>query len=302
MFPSVTIIVCTADRPGKLRALLRSLSALTNPRNISCELVLINNRPGTDIRPILEESSSRMDFPALLHSEARRGISSARNAGIRQSRGEILAFTDDDCIVDPEWLTRIHENFAVDPELMGLGGRVELFDESAGDITVRRGGAPAALTSGSEIFGFLHGCNMAFRRSLFERVGYFDPDFGIGSRVGSGDDCEFVYRAFRSGARVRYQPDVLVYHDHGRRTRRQVRGTLLRYQLANGAVLAKHRRAGDEDAAMLLRAVAHGPLASLSRRPYSISESLRAGYRAAVFGLGALRYRFVTMREPRGTS
>ncbi len=270
------------------------------PPGLGAELVLVDNSPDDDIGPIVEAVSDRLPLPIACLREPTHGLGAARNCGLKGSTGEIVAFTDDDCRVDPDWLCQIAARFARDPQLMLLGGRVELFDPADAPITVLRGSAPARLSSTADIFGFLHGCNMAFRRSLADRIGRFNPTFGSGSPVDSGDDAELVYRAFRSGASTAYEPKAVVYHDHGRRTRRSTRSKLMRYQQANGAILAKHARSGDEAAARLLREVVWAPLATLTRWPLSPDACLRASYRAVLYGLGAVRYRVFAARLERG--
>lgn len=290
--PKLSVVVCTAARPDKLQALLDSFTALLVPPAFAAELIVVNNRPDTDIAPIVAEVAGRLPLTVKQLSESKRGLGHARNKGLAHTDGEIIAFTDDDCLVDRCWLLRIGRCFADDPDLMGLGGRVELFDPADSPITVLRGTSSNFLSSHEQVFGFLHGCNMAFRRRLFEQIGYFDTRFGIGSLINSGDDSEFLYRAYQAGCRIRYEPRVLVHHNHGRRSRTQVRCTMTRYHLANGAILAKHAQAGDVNARNLLKNIAARPLGSLRDRPYSASASLRACYHFGSYALGALRYWF----------
>ena len=294
----ISVVICTAGRVTKLRALLDSLAASQVPADMNAEIVLINNEPGLDLSPLAHELCGLLPFNLRPSVEPKRGLGRARNRGLECAHGRILAFTDDDCLVAPTWLTEIQRCFARDPALEGLGGRVEPADPADRPITLRLGDSPAELSATEQVFGFLHGCNMAFRRELFDRVGGFDPDFGAGSRLGAGEDAELVYRANRAGAKIRYEPSVAVRHDHGRRSWRQMRSTLNRYHQANGAILAKHSRTGDEEARALLRKIWRGPLDSLSKQPYSASETLRASYHFAMFGVGALRYRMIAAGRP----
>ncbi len=81
---------------------------------------------------------------------------------------------------------------------------------------------------------------MTMRRALLERVGLFDEDFGPGSRVGSGDDTEFMYRVYVAGIAIDYVPDMTVFHHHGRKTRADGFKLWQRYSLGNGAHIAKY--------------------------------------------------------------
>ncbi len=294
----ISAVVCTADREAKLKSLLASLSAVDILPDLSAELILVNNAPWTDLGPIVREASTGLRMPVTYVTEFERGLARARNRGMLHARGDVIAFTDDDCVVDRSWLANIWRRFVSDPDLMGLGGRVELANPADLPITVRTGDAPEQLACLEEVFGFMHGCNMAFRRALFERIGGFDTDFGAGSALRAGEDTEFVYRAFRAGAHIAYEPSVLVWHDHGRANWRQRRRTLNRYHQANGAVLAKFARAGDAPAKALLQAMARRPLELVRRQPHAVFEATRACYQLLMFGLGALRHRVLTGREP----
>lgn len=293
----ISVVVCTADRKAKLKRLLESLSHVEILPDFAAELILVNNAPSTDLAPIVQEASTRLRMSVTLVTELERGLSHARNRGLLHARGDVIAFTDDDCVVDRPWLANIWRRFVKEPDLMGLGGRVELANPHDLPITVRAGDAPEQLLAFAAVFGFMHGCNMAFRRALFERMDGFDTDFGAGSAMGAGEDTEFVYRAFRGGNRIGYEPSVLVWHDHGRTTWRQRRMTLNRYHQANGAVLAKFARSGDAPARALLRAIARRPLDLVRRRPCSVFEATRACYQLVMFGLGAARHRVLTRRR-----
>ena len=240
-----------------------------------------------------------MPLPARYETEATPGQANAQNRGIEAAHGEIVAFTDDDCLVAENWLQCISRHFRRDPDLQGLGGRIELYDPADYPITIKRQQARERLAAPDQLFGFLHGCNMAFRRGLFERIGTLDSRFGSGSVIGSGNDTELLYRAFQAGCRIAYEPDVLVFHNHGRRGWRQVRALVNRYQSANGAILMKHAMAGDDQAKSLFRATAAKPFTILARRPLALLEAARALHRLFWFSLGALRFR---MLDARGSS
>jgi GT2 family glycosyltransferase len=287
----VSVVVCTANRAAKLEGLLASLAAVKLPSAVRAELVLVDNASATDLAPMVERLRARLPMPVRILREPAAGLGRARNRGIETARGRILAFTDDDCLVARDWLVALWRCFESDPQLMLLGGRVELADAGDQPLTIRGGDEPETLRASRQVFGFVHGCNMALRRELLDRIGPFDSRFGAGSPLRAGEDAELVYRALRAGAKVQYQPSAVVRHDHGRRTRTQARLALSRYHQANGAILAKHAGEGDAEARAQLRRIAAGPLTSLRRRPYSALETLRACYHSAMFALGAVRSR-----------
>ena len=238
--PEISIIVCSDGRRDGLAALFGSFARLVLPESGAAEVILVDNSPRRALQPAFERLCQDLVLPARYEAEPRPGLAMAQNRGLEVARGEIIAFTDDDCLVAENWLLCLGDHFRRDPALQGLGGRIELRDPADFPVTIRTGLDAEDLDAPDQLFGFLHGCNMAFRRSLFDRIGPFDSRFGAGSVIGSGSDTEFVYRAFKAGCRIAYRPDVLVFHDHGRRRWRQVRSLVNRYQSANGM----HRRTG----------------------------------------------------------
>jgi GT2 family glycosyltransferase len=296
--PEISIVICSDGRRESLAALFDSFACLALPETGAAEVILVDNSPAGALRPAFERLCQGVVLPSRYVAEPRAGKTFAQNRGLAVARGEVIAFTDDDCLAAEDWLLRLSHHFQRDPDLQVLGGRVELRDPADLSITVKSEPGRETLASPDQLFGFLHGCNMAVRRALFERIGPFDTRFGPGSFFGAGDDTELVYRAFVGGCRIAYEPDVLVFHDHGRRHWWQARALVNRYQTANGAFLMKHAAAGDEQAKALLRAVARRPFAIFARQPWAALEVIRALHRSFQFLLGALRYRVLGAWRP----
>jgi len=181
--------------------------------------------------------------------ENRQGKSLALNTGIRAATGEILVFTDDDCVPDLHWLAEIAREFESDPVLTVIGGRVELFDPQDSPVTIRTSRERTLITSRDQLFLLMIGANMAIRRQTFETVGDFDPFLGPGSRIGAVmEDLDLLYRVFRKNLKMLYSPDILVYHNHGRTTEAQVKALNHRYVVGRGAFYCKHILGGDREA------------------------------------------------------
>ena len=189
------------------------------------------------------ETNPRVPVQAL--SEPRPGKARALNRAVRASRGELLAFTDDDCRLHRDHISDSCATPTVTPGC--IAGRADqLGDPTDLPQTINTRPTPMrwsrALNSARDeaINGKINGCNMTMRRALLDRVGLFDEDFGPGSRVGSGDDTEFMYRVYVAGIAIDYVPDMTVFHHHGRKTRADGFKLWRRYSLGNGAHIAKY--------------------------------------------------------------
>jgi len=173
--------------------------------------------------------------------ESRRGKSFALNTGVRESRGKIVAFTDDDCLVDSNWLVAIMKEFDADPELGGIGGRVELYDKAAAPVAQRTNSKRLLLSRPDQPLSLIIGCNMAFRKNVGDRLGGFDIALGPGTAIGAvSEDLDFLYRTYKAGLKLVYSPDILVYHDHRRSNDADTESLRKRYTIGRGALYCKH--------------------------------------------------------------
>jgi GT2 family glycosyltransferase len=242
----LSIIIASYNRAESLLKFLQELSHQIVPADLDWEVVIVDNNSsdGTKsaIAPLVEGNPQRYKY--LL--ERRQGKSIALNTGLRAAAGEIMAFTDDDCIPDPKWLATIAREFTSDPSLSVLGGRVELFDKQDRPVTIRSFPERTPIESRDQLFLFLIGANMAIRRKVLDAVGEFDPFLGPGSRIGAVmEDLDLLYRVFRQKFKIIYSPDVLVYHNHGRTTEVQIQALNHRYVVGRGAFYCKHILEGD---------------------------------------------------------
>lgn len=224
--PLVTVAVCTRDRVDDLRQCLDALGRSNYER---LDVVVVDNAPSTDATQRLVED----EYPRVRYvREPRPGLDWARNRAIIECRGDILAYTDDDVIVDADWVSALVRVFAADPEVMAVTGLVipHELETSAQRMFERYGGfgrgfrrqwyrAPrdrsiAALHGGAGKFGT--GANMAFRRSVFETIGGFDPALDVGTCTNGGGDLEMFFRVLKFGHTLVYEPAAMVRHRHRR--------------------------------------------------------------------------------------
>lgn len=212
----ISVVVCTRDRARSLERCLRRMGEACRGFDLTWQLVVVDNASADDTREVITEFAAVL--PLFHVYEARRGLSHARNRGVSVAEHSIIAFTDDDCLVAPDWLQSIVDEFSRYPGLSILGGRVELADAGDYSVSVRSHDHEETITTIGQIMTILSGCNMAFRRAVFDDVGRFDTAFGKGKHIGAAEDVDFLYRALKHGHAIRYSPDVLVRHAHGRNT------------------------------------------------------------------------------------
>ncbi|WP_062228411.1 glycosyltransferase family 2 protein [Aureimonas frigidaquae] len=238
---SISLVVSSRNRADGLSVCLDAVAqAAQRADGLDLELVFVDNG-STDATPqIVEAFAATAPLSVRLLREPRPGLSVARNTGLAAARGNLLAFTDDDCALAPEYFTRVAAAFRNDAEPILRGGRVELGDARDLPVTIKTDAEPARLDRTLHPGGFVHGCNMAFPRTIPERIGGFDERFGAGARFRSGEDTDYIHRVFKAGMGVAYEPAMLVHHFHGRRRPEDVHRLHAGYAFGNGALYAKY--------------------------------------------------------------
>jgi glycosyltransferase involved in cell wall biosynthesis len=239
----VSAIICTRNRGDKIATAVRSVLDNDYP---SFDLTIIDQSTDDLTREAVEKMAA--DEPRLryVHS-SEPGLSKAYNNGIRRTTGEILAFTDDDCVTDPDWISRIVAAFAAEPDGDLLYGRVIAFGGTTEDNALTPAlelDHPERLAKGEGFRVFGMGANFAARRRLFDRAGYFDEMLGGGGPLWSSQDYDLEYRAYQAGCVVLLRPEVYIRHD-GRREAEDWPKLLLAYGSGDGAFYMKHVRCRD---------------------------------------------------------
>jgi GT2 family glycosyltransferase len=207
------------------------------------ELVIVDNGSHDGTSDLVSRYASKTPFCTRLVREPQPGLSHARNLGVREAAGELIAFTDDDCLVTSRWLPAICRGFQLDSAVGLIAGRTELSDPAAFPHCVRTSTVEAEYRWPTDA-GFMAGNNIALRAAVFSVVGGFDLHLGAGSRAYSSEDIDLVYRVLKAGFVGKYLPDALVYHDH-RRSIDDLRVIRRNYVVGNGAFLMKHILRGD---------------------------------------------------------
>jgi len=239
----ISVVIATRNRADALARCLESFAGMAADGTV-WELVVVDNGSTDGTGAAIDGFAARSPAPVRRLFEARPGVSAARNRGIAAARHSVIAFTDDDCIVDPPWLGAIAAAFAgaAAPDL--VGGRVDLHDPRDMPVAIRPFDAPAEIDGFDSVRSHLIGCNFAASRRLLDRIGGFDESFGPGSWSLAGEDLELFCRAVHAGCRAVYDPSVRVRHGHGRRDPAEIARLGRSYARGCGAALGKRIRAG----------------------------------------------------------
>jgi glycosyltransferase involved in cell wall biosynthesis len=243
----LSVIVATRNRAYAIQACLDSIAtAIAKAAPLEAEIVVVDNASTDSTAAIVKAWAAANAGPVQLLHEPKLGLASALNRAIRFSRGKVLAFTDDDCQVHPDFVHDLLRHDAKDTGLVLRGGRTELGDPTDLPVTISISPTPMRWTRAMKsarhhhIAGALNGCNMVIRAALVDQIGFFDENFGAGSYIGSGSDTDFMYRAYLAGATLEYVPDMIVFHYHGRKTPADGYKIKRRYAIAGGALLARY--------------------------------------------------------------
>ena len=217
---NITVILCTHNRCESLRKALASAAAIRVPEPVGWEVLVVDNNSSDRTPAIVEDFRHRYQERFRYQFEPQPGKSFALNTGIREARGDVLAFMDDDVTVEPTWLENLTAP-VIKGEWAGAGGRIlperTFVPPRWLSIERRYALAPLALfdcgPDPCELSEAPFGTNMAFQKRMFEKYGGFRTDLGPrpGSEIRS-EDTEFGSRLLAAGERLRYEPSAVVYH------------------------------------------------------------------------------------------
>ena len=196
----ISIIICTRNRAESLKGTLESALSIKTDNQNTIELIVVNNNSTDHTDKVILEYQKKFNGRLIGVSQKKRGLSNARNAGINQSKGDVLAFTDDDCLIHEDWVIKLSSKFNNDDQLMGVLGNAIWED-----------GSP--MYSEDSLFRG-NGLNMSFRKNVFMQIGLFDPHLGAGAVGFSAEDLDFITRIVDRNLKIAIFNDVLVTHKH----------------------------------------------------------------------------------------
>jgi len=277
----VTVAVATLDRPDSLARCLDALAAGEAP---PAEILVVDQGSDDRTRVVAEARG------AVWIRQERWGLAASRNLALSRASCPVVAVTDDDCVPSPGWVAALQRTFrSPDAPDAVTGPVLPLGPETPGlyAVSSRTRREPGEFQGRVLPWLVGTGANFALRREWIGRAGGYDDRLGAGSAGGAGEDMDLLYRLLRRGARIRYEPEALVYHERQPLERRlatrssygrgigaccglwlrggdlHALGVLGRWLALRGALLARALRRGRWDSAREERLVLRGTLAGL---------------------------------------
>ncbi|MDX2046785.1 MAG: glycosyltransferase [Chitinophagaceae bacterium] len=197
--PLISVVVCSYNGASTIRDCMNGLQKLDYP---DYEVIVVNDGSKDDTAKIVSE------YPFRLITTANCGLSSARNTGMLESKGEIVAYIDDDAYPDPQWLRYLAYAYSSTSHA-GIGGPNIAPDDDGAIATcvANSPGGPVHVLLTDEIAEHIPGCNMSFRRDVLLEIGGFDPIYRA-----AGDDVDLCWRIQHTGRTIGFHPSAFVWH------------------------------------------------------------------------------------------
>ena len=223
--PHLSVVIPTYNRGSQLRPVLAALLA-QEAGDVTYEVLVVDNNSRDDTRDVVAAAMAADSAGVIRYVfEPRQGVSYARNTGVARSRAPIVAFLDDDGVPEPHWVRDVKRASDAYPDADCIGGRVRprwttprpswLIEPHAGPVALQDRSSPQWFDR-TRASACLITANLTVRRSVFERIGGFAPEYP------RNQDREFEMRMWRSGMRGLYLPsmDVVVDVPADRMTKR----------------------------------------------------------------------------------
>ena len=217
----ISIIICTYNREKYIRPLLESIAKNDYPTT-DYEIVLVDNNCTDNTHGVCEQFAAAHKEVAFRYViEPEQGLSAARNKGIKEAKGDIIIYVDDDALVDTDYIRQYAEHFATYPETMAAGGPIEPLYESK-EPSWMSPYTKALLTAwmnyGTQVREYPNGRypgggNAAYRKEVFERVGLFNTELGRkGNLLLASEEKDIFDKMKALGMKVLYLPTPVLHH------------------------------------------------------------------------------------------
>lgn len=209
---SISIIISTKNRPQKLFNCIDSILLSSE----TLDEVIIVDQSKKEISSLIKSHVLKIPKFVYLYNK-NKGLGSSRNLGIKCAKHPILAFTDDDCIVNVNWLKEIRKNFNKLSNISIIFGQVQPSNKKYNKI------CPCTITQKKRRLihkdnfnnntDYFVGANMIINKSKYFNNKIFKNWLGAGTIVGGGEETDLIYRTIQSGGKILYNPNILVFHN-----------------------------------------------------------------------------------------
>ncbi len=197
--PFISVVVCSYNGSATIRDCMEGLQKLNYP---DFEIIVVNDGSTDNLADIVGE------YPVMLINSPNRGLSSARNTGMHNASGEIIAYIDDDAYPDPDWLRYLAFGYMNSNHACIGGPNIAPADDGPIAVCVANApGGPVHVLIDDEIAEHVPGCNMSFKKDALMKIGGFDPVYRS-----AGDDVDVCWRIQESGRTIGFHPSALVWH------------------------------------------------------------------------------------------
>ncbi len=269
--PLVTVAIATVNNPD---ACMRTITHVLDNSYPNFDVVVVENTPHpTSLKHDIANAFADSTRIRVV-SEPRKGLSFARNRGLQEATGEIVAFTDDDVIVDRHWIDAIVGGFGLDDSIACVtgaiiaseietpaqawleqyGGYLKGFRQMRYDLDQFRRRDPLYPYNAGR---FGSGASIAFRRDALIAMGGFSTELGAGTPAHGGEDIDVLRRAITAGHGLLYEPAALMWHNH-RRSYLALRTQMFRYGVGLSATITKWIIESPRTARDILRRLPYG--------------------------------------------
>lgn len=221
----ISVIICTYNRCRLLENTLNSLLELQESDSINWELIVVDNNSGDTTAQVVESFINKKMLPLRYVFEPQQGLSHARNRGVNESAGDIIAFIDDDVIIPGDWLVQADRAFSLyDVDVVSGKVILRLTQPVPSWLDYELQQCFGAFDAGNEVRIFANindgmaglGANLCFRRSVFNDIGLFDVTSGrTGKKLMMGEETDLIRRVISKGGKCAYFPEMYLYHVAG---------------------------------------------------------------------------------------
>ena len=233
MTTSVSVVIPTFNGSKRLPQCLKALAAQDFSGKI--EIVVVDDGSTDGTSQLVE-----IEFPnVVLVAQRNQGPAVARNVGARKAQGEVILFTDDDCVPETDWITQMVLPFVKDDKVVGVKGAYKTRQKPivARFVQLEYEDKYRKLARNRDNIDFIDTYSAGYRRNVFVESGGYDTQF----RVACAEDVELSYRLSNAGLKMVFNPDAVVFHTHPDRLRAYI---AKKYKFAYWRVLAYRKNPG----------------------------------------------------------